>query len=229
MKQVQKPKPSEFDKIWKLFMENRKQMQETDRQMQETDRRMQETDRQMQETDRRMQKTDRQMQETKRILQEASRIVKETGIQMKDTDRKLNKFIGKTGGQWGALGENLVKGNLAKRLKEKGIAVERALTRIRTPQAEFDIIVVNGKEVVVVEVKCTLDPSDVDEFVEKMKKFTTSMPEYKDKNIYGALAFLINSNRNAEKKAEKQGFFVIQATGDVLITNKKNFKPKTFH
>ena len=214
MKQVQKNKLSEFDKIWKLFMENREQMKETKLLVQENIRGLkllkesgQETDRQMQETDRRMQETDRRMQET---------------------DRKLNKFIGQTGNRWGALGENLVEGNLAKRLKEKGIIVEKALTRIRTPQAEFDIIVVNGKEAVVVEVRCTLDPSDVDEFVEKMQKFKTIMPEYKDKTVYGAMAFLMNVNRHSDIRAEKQGFFVIKATGDVVITNKKDFKPKVF-
>ena len=178
--QEQKSYISEFDKIWKLMMENREQMKETDR-------------------------------------------------RMRETDKKLNKFIGETGNRWGALGENLVEGNLAKRLKEKGIVVEKAFTRVRTPQGEFDIIVVNGKEVVVVEVRCTLDPSDVDEFVEKMQKFKTIMPEYKDKTIYGAMAFLMNVSRNSDTKAEKQGFFVIKATGDVVITNKKNFKPKVFH
>ena len=192
--QEQKSSSHEFDKIWKLMMENREQMKETDRRMQETDR-----------------------------------IVKETSLQMKETDKKLNKFIGETGNRWGALGENLVEGNLAKRLKEKGIIVEKAFTRVRAPQGEFDIIVVNGKEIVVVEVRCTLDPSDVDEFVEKMQRFKMIMPEYKDKTIYGAMAFLMNVNRNSDAKAEKQGFFVIKATGDVVITNKKNFKPKIFH
>ena len=224
--QEQKSSGHDFDQIWKLMMENRKQMKETDRQMQETDRRMQETDRRMQETDRRMQETDRIVKETSLQMKETDRQLKTS---MAETDKKLNKFIGETGNRWGALGENLVEGNLAKRLKEKGIVVEKALTRVRTPQGEFDIIAVNGKEVVVVEVRCTLDPSDVDEFVEKMKKFKTIMPEYKDKNIYGAMAFLMNVSRNSDTKAEKQGFFVIKATGDVVITNKKNFKPKVFH
>ena len=210
--QEQKSSNREFDKIWKLMMENREQMKETDRRMQETDRRMQETDRIVKETSLQMKETDRQLKAS-----------------MAETDKKLNKFIGETGNRWGALGENLVEGNLAKRLKEKGIIVEKAFTRVRAPQGEFDIIVVNGKEVVVVEVRCTLDPSDVDEFVEKMQRFKMIMPEYKDKTIYGAMAFLMNVNRNSDTKAEKQGFFVIKATGDVVITNKKSFKPKVFH
>ena len=208
MAQEQKTQLSEFDKIWKLMMENREQMKETDRQMKETDRQMKETDRQMKETDRQVQETSRQM---------------------KETDKKLNKFMGETGNRWGALGENLVEGNLAKRLKEKGFEVEGVLTRLRKRGHEFDIVAVNGKEIVVVEVKATLDPSDVDEFVEKLIQFKTLWPAFKDCTIYGAMAFLINVNRQADARAEKEGFFVIKATGDVIIQNKEKFKPKIFH
>ena len=169
-----------------------------------------------------MKKTDQQMQETDRRMQETDR-------QMRETDKKLNKFMGETGNRWGALGENLVEGNLAKRLKEKGFEVEGALTRLRKKGQEFDIVAVNGNEIVVVEVKATLDPSDVDEFVEKLKQFKTLWPAFKDCTIYGAMAFLINVNRQADARAEKEGFFVIKATGDVIIQNKEKFKPKVFH
>ena len=210
--QEQKSSSHDFDKIWKLMMENREQMKETDRIVKETSLQMKETDRLIRETDRQLKAN-----------------MAETDRQMKETDKKLNKFIGETGNRWGALGENLVEGNLAKKLKERGIAVEKAFTRMKAPQGEFDIIVINGKEIVVVEVRCTLDPSDVNEFVEKMKKFKMIMPEYKDKTVYGAMAFLMNVSRNSDTKAEKQGFFVIKATGDVIIQNKENFKPKVFH
>ena len=189
--QEQKSSSHDFDKIWKLMMENREQMKETDRQLKAS----------MAETDR----------------------------QMKETDKKLNKFIGETGNRWGALGENLVEGNLAKKLKEKGFEVEGVLTQLRKRGHEFDIVAVNGKEIVVVEVKATLDPSDVDEFVEKLNQFKTLWPTFKDCTIYGAVAFLINVNRQADVLAEKKGFFVIKATGDVIIQNKEKFKPKIFH
>jgi len=146
----------------------------------------------------------------------------------RETDRKLNKFIGETGNRWGALDENLVKGNLAKRLNEQGIKVEQVMTHLKNDSAEFDIVAINGREVVVVEVRATLDPSDVDEFVEKMNKFKIWWPIFKEKVVYGAMAFLINVSRKADVRAERCGFFVISATGDVVIKNKKNFKPRVF-
>ena len=154
--------------------------------------------------------------------------MKKTDEQMKKTDIRINTMIGDFGNRWGKLGENLVKGNLAKRLKERGIKVERVITNAKHKSSEFDIIAINGKEVVVVEVKATLDPSDVNEFKDDIEQFKVWWPEFKDKTIYGAMAFLIRANKQADNLAQKQGFFVISATGDVIIQNKEDFKPKVF-
>ena len=153
---------------------------------------------------------------------------KETDEQMKRTDIKIDKFIGDSGNCWGKLEENLVKGSLAQRLNERGIKVERVITNAKYGDSEFDIIAINGKEIVVLEVKATLDPFDVDKFTEDIQKFKILWPEFKDKTIYGAMAFLIRTNKQADSLAQKQGFFVIEATGDVIIQNKKDFKPKVF-
>ena len=166
--------------------------------------------------------------EIKKNLKELSASQKETDRQMKETDKKLRAYIGDSGNRWGKLGENLVKGHLAQRLNEKGIQVERVITNLKNRFSEFDLVVINGKEVVVVEVKATLDPSDVEEFTEDIAKFKTWWPEFKNKKIYGAMAFLIKANKQANHLAQKRGFFVIEATGDVIIQNKEAFKPKSF-
>ena len=154
---------------------------------------------------------------------------KETDEQMKKTDIRIDKIIGDFGNRWGKLGENLIKGSLVQRLNDRGIKVERVITNAKNSSSEFDIIAINGTETVVVEVKATLDPSDVRKFTESIKQFKTLWPEFKDKTIYGAMAFLIRANRQADGLAQKQGFFVISATGDVIIQNKKDFQPKVFN
>ena len=166
--------------------------------------------------------------EAKQEMKEIRISQKDTDEQMKRTDIKIDKIIGDSGNRWGKLGEDLVKGSLAQRLNERGIKVERVITNAKYGNSEFDIIAINGKEVVVLEVKATLDPSDVDKFTEDIKKFKILWPEFKDKTIYGAMAFLIRSNKQADSLAQKKGFFVIEATGDVIIQNKKDFKPKVF-
>ena len=154
---------------------------------------------------------------------------KETDEQMKKTDIRIDKIIGDFGNRWGKLGENLIKGSLVQRLNDRGIKVERVITNAKNSSSEFDIIAINGTETVVVEVKATLDPSDVQKFTESIKQFKTLWPEFKGKTIYGAMAFLIRANRQADGLAQKQGFFVISATGDVIIQNKKDFQPKVFN
>ena len=189
------------DEIWSLIKETQENLKELSVSQKETDKQIKKTDEQMKRTDE----------------------------QMKRTDIRIDKIVGDFGNRWGKLGENLVKGNLVKRLNERGIKVERVITNAKSGDSEFDIIAINGTEVVVVEVKATMDPSDVDQFTKSIEKFKVLWPEFKEKTIYGAIAFLIKANRQAEEMAEDQGFFVISATGDVIIKNPKDFKPKVFN
>ena len=176
--------------------------------------------------------TNKQLKETgkqiKALSAETNKKIKETTEQMNRTDIRINKVVGDFGNRWGKLGENLVKGSLIQRLKERGIEVERVITNAKIGSAEYDIIAINGAEIVVVEVKATLDPLDVQRFTKSIERFKFLWPEFKDKTVYGAMAFLIKANRSADEIARKQGFFVIEATGDIIIQNEEDFKPKTF-
>lgn len=165
----------------------------------------------MQETDRRMQETDRRMQET---------------------DRRLKKAESLFTSQWGKLMESLVEGDLVPLLKERGIAVEgtaeRSVRRRNGGHFEIDILAVNGAEVVVVEVKTTLRPKDVTRFLKKLSEFVEWFPEYRERRIYGAVAYL-RSDGSVTAHAERQGLFVIRATGNsATIVNAPDFKPRAF-
>ena len=93
---------------------------------------------------------------------------------------------------------------------------------------EFDIIAVNGIEVVAVEVKTVLNPKEVNRFLETLQSFKLYFPDYKNKIVYAAVAYLKSENK-AHFVAEEKGLFVIRATGDsASIINKKDFKPKSF-
>jgi hypothetical protein len=156
----------------------------------------------------------------------------ETSKMFEQTDKKINKLEALFTSQWGKLVESLVEGDLIKLLKEKGIGVERTLQRVRGNHEgmnyEYDIIAVNGSEIVIVEVKTTLRTQDVTDFHEKLWKAKTYMREYQDRKIYGGVAF-IQSEGASDRMAEKQGFFVIKATGSSSsIVNQEGFKPNAF-
>ena len=242
------------DEIWSIIRETQKNIKELSLSQKETDEQIKrfsaelslsqkETDEQIKrfsvelslsqkETDEQIKRFSAELslsrKETDQSIKEVGEKIKQTSEQMDRTDIRINKVVGDFGNRWGKLGENLVKGNLTQRLNERGIVVEKVITNAKYKDFEFDIIAINGKEVVVVEVKATLDPSDVDLFLDKMKRFKELWSEFKEKRVYGAMAFLIKVNKRADSLAEKKGFFVISATGDVLIQNSKDFKPKVF-
>ena len=224
------------DEIWSLIKETNKQIKtlssETDKQIKTLSSETDKLSASQKETDKQIKtlssETDKLSASQKETYKQIRALFFETDKQMKRTDKKIDKIIGDSGNQWGKLGENLVKGSLVQRLKERGIKVERVITNAKNEESEFDIIAINGKEVVVVEVKASLDPLDVDKFVKSIEKFKIWWPEFKEKTVYGAMAFLIRANKQASSLAKKQGFFVIEATGDLIIQNEKDFKPKAF-
>ena len=205
-------KPATFEQVWRMF-------QETDKMLSEK----------FEETDKQFKETDKQFKETDRILTEK---FKETREMFKDTDKKIKELSKLFTTQWGKLVESLVEGDLVNVLNKWGINVERTLQRVKGNRNgesfEFDIIAVNGEEIVIVEVKTTLRVKDVNWFKEKLFKAKQFMPEYKEKKIYGAVAF-ITAEGASDRMAENLGLFVIKATGNSsAIVNKNDFKPKAF-
>ena len=193
--------PLSFEKVWLMF-------QETDKKFKETDEKFKETDKKFQETD--------------RLLSE----------KFKETDKKLNKLERLFTSQWGKLVESLVEGDILTLLNQRGIKVTDTLKRragLRDGvNYEFDIIAINGTEIVIVEVKTTLRSEDIRQFLDKLKQAKKWMPEYSDKKVFGAVAF-ISEDAGTATMAEKNGLFVIRATGDsASIVNTKSFVPKAW-
>ena len=190
---------STLDEVWKLFKETREQI--------------------------------------KNLSIELSASRKEADRRMKETDRQIQKIGGGFNRRWGALVESLVEGKLVKILQARGIDIMRTHSRSETQwkkpdgtleKREFDIIAANGTEVVAVEVKTTLTQKDVKFFMETLENFRNYFPRYLSETVYGAVAYLKSENE-AHAFAEKQGLFIIKATGDsASIVNAEDFKPKAF-
>ncbi len=217
--------------------ETSQQMKETSQQMKETSQQMKETSQQMKETDRRLDKmtrdSDRQMKETDRRLDKMTR---DSDRQMKEADQRLDKSLNRMQGRfdnrWGDFMESLVEGDLVALLQRRDILVDRIHPRPygkrNGEDFEFDIVAINGVEVVVVEVKTTLCAADIKHFLKKLLKYTYYEPEHRGKTIYGAMAYL-KTSKAAKTHAERQGLFVIRATGDsASIVNEEGFVPRVF-
>ena len=167
------------------------------------------------------------IQELRDLDRELKQSKKETEQMFRATDRKLNKLIYSFEDQWGRLIESLVEGGLVVLMKSRGIDVHRTSIRVtgdyKGKQYEFDIIANNGTEIVIVEVKSGLNVKKVKEFLEELSHVKIWLHEYKDYKVYGAVAFL-KSNEESIKFAERNGLFVIKATGDSSrIINQEDF------
>lgn len=171
----------------------------------------------------RIKETDRQLRETDKRLEK----------RFKETDKKIKELANLFTTQWGKLVEALLSPGTLKIFKEWGIKVEVKTRNVEVEDekgrvvVEYDILLLNKEEVVVIEVKTTVRVSDVKEFIEeKLSKFKEYLPTYADKRVYGAIAGL-NFEEDSDKFAYRQGLFVLKASGGIVkIANDKNFKPK---
>ena len=196
--------PATPEKIWATLdriAESQKELGESQRDF----------DKKMKKLRKRMRKTDRQIEKTDR--------------QLKETDRRFNS-------QWGKLMESLVEGDLVKLLQGRGITVKSTYTqshgRRNGEHYEFDILAINGEEVVVVEVKTTLRSEDVNHFLAKLDRFRVYEPHFTGLRVYGAVAYL-KTDPSVIRQAERRGLFVIRATGSsASIVNEKGFVPRVF-
>ena len=200
--------PATPEEVWAILRSVSTKQQELSRLQEETDRQMKETDRQMKETDEQMKETDRRI------------------------DKRMKKLEYMFTDQWGKLMESLVEGDLVPLLHTRKIDVLSTLTnvkgRLNEEHFEYDILAVNTRVVVVVEVKTTLHIRHVKHFLRKLERFTEHQPVFQGKQIYGAMAYL-RVPQGADVYAERRGLFVIRATGSsASITNQEDFQPRVF-
>ena len=222
-----------FEKIWATLDRITEKQEKAALEMEELrEKEKLEAERRREEYERRKKADERRQKEDERRQKEDERRQKEDERRQERADKRMKKLEGLFTTQWGALIESLVEGDLVPLLQKRNIAVTHTLTpvsgRHNGESYEFDILAANGEEVVLVEVKTTLRPEDVPHFLRKLDKFTVYVPAYHGKKIYGAVAYL-KADKSVQVHAERQGLFVIRATGSsASIVNEKEFVPRVF-
>mgnify|MGYP006293474815 CR=1 FL=1 len=176
--------------------------------------------------------TEKQFRDTDKKFQETDKKFQETDKKFAETDRRMKEIQAMFTSQWGRLIETLVEGDLVKLLNERGINVVETSTRVKGnyegKSYEFDIIAQNGQEVVVVEVKTTLKPDDVKDFLDKLDHFKIWRKAWQDNKVFGAMAFL-QAHAGSERMVMNKGLFAIRATGgSASIINTDDFEPHIY-
>jgi len=208
-----------------FFKEVREMFKETAAGFKEIEARFKETEVRFKETDAKFKETDASFEKSSIELEKVRKLIEANGKQIKKTESMFTS-------QWGKLIESLVNGKAVELFNQKGILVERTSTRqkgnYKGENYEFDIIAHNGNEIVIIEVKSTLNVKHIIKFKEQLKNTKVWLSEYKTHTVYGAIAYL-NADEQSPTFAENQGLWVIRATGDsASIINQPAFKPKVF-
>ncbi len=172
--------------------------------------------------------TDKKFQETARRFQETDRRFKETDKKFRETDKK----IGALGNRLGQFEEEMVKPGAVALFRERGIDVHSTAQNMSWSDGksgiEIDLVVQNGKEVVLVECKSELSVDDVNEHLKRVEKFKNYFPAYKDNKVMGAMAAMVIPESVA-RYAYQKGMFVLAQKGEFMkILNDEKFNAKVW-
>jgi isopentenyl diphosphate isomerase/L-lactate dehydrogenase-like FMN-dependent dehydrogenase len=80
-------------------------------------------------------------------------------------------------------------------------------------QDEYDIVMVNGTTVAIIEVKLHYHPNDIEKLLNKVKTFRVLFPEYKDYKVMLGLASK-TFKRSDIARANELGIGLIEENGD---------------
>jgi len=168
-------------------------------------------------------------------LQETDRMIKELTESQKETDRiaKGSAYeIGKLNKRMGEVVEFMVAPNLCEKFREFGFNFSESSQRKQvTDKAnkisfEIDVFLENYSKAMLVEVKTTPTTEDVKDHVKRLEKMRKYADLHGNKRTFlGAVAGVVIKD-NVKKYVLKQGFFVIEPSGDGFNITSPNGQPK---
>jgi len=182
-----------------------------------------ETDKQIKETNEQLKKTDEQLKKTDEQL-------KRTDEQLKRTDEKVNRIaslVGNLANNQGDVAEEYFVNSLEESLRVGEINFDFLVPNFKAKRgrnilAEYDILLVNGESVAIVEVKYKAHLNDLDKLPKKIEQLKR-LPQYKGYKVYAGIATFFATDELIAK-AKELGFFILQRRGEVIVTHSKNLK-----
>jgi hypothetical protein len=221
-----------FERTEAQFAEFQKEAErrnvEAERRNVEAERRSAEADRRNAEADRRNAEAEQRNAEADRRSAEADRTMEELKKQVQATTEAVNNLTTR----WGRFVEEMVEPAVVQLFQERGIDVTQTMSRLKSKRPgaamEIDILAVNGSELVAVECKSRLSKDDVDDFLDRLQRFKLAFPQFRDFQVYGAVAG-IEIDQGIDSYAYRRGLFVIKQSGEtVKIINDVQFQPVGF-
>ena len=162
--------------------------------------------------------SDEQMKKTDEQLRQTDEKMKET----QETLKRVTKLVGNISNNQGDIAEEFFYNSLADKPSLAGINydfIDKNVTRRKDKiEDEYDILLVNGKDIAIIETKYKAHQKDIDRLInKKYENFKKLYPEYKDYNHHlGLASFYINDD--VKDKALNNNVILLQRKGDIVET-----------
>jgi len=195
----------------------------TDAQIAKTDAQLAQTDAQLAKTDAQLAKTDAQLAKTDAQLAKTDAQLAKTNAQLGKTDKTLKEALRQLGGigqSQGEVAEEYFYNALEEKKEINAIhfdaIAQNFYNKVGDIEGEYDIVLINGKSVAIVETKYKLKDEDVVHLLNKqIPNFKILFPMYKEHQLYAGIAgFKIP--KATQEKAIKNGLFVLKRKGEVM-------------
>jgi len=205
-----------FESVWATLDRIALQQAENNRFLTEkfaaTDRLIAETGRQVERTRQQVEKTDRQVAKTSRQIAKTDKLV--GGISTNNGLFAEEYFYNSL-----RKGKPILMGEKFDKLIKSEIMVDEK----NKTKGELDIILINGKALIIIEVKFRVRDKHVEEVMKKIKPFRKRFPEYQNHKVYLGLASMV-FDEDIENKCKENGIAVIKQEGDSVFIHDENLK-----
>ena len=222
MNTTQHPTAPTFESVWALLQENAQQQRENERFLKE---RFAESDRQRRENERILTE---KFAETDRLIKESREKSEKDRI---DYERRMKNFE-KTMGSWannhGSFAEeyffNAFEEGEQNFFGEKFNDIKARIKGIKKgSENEYDILLINGKCVCIIEVKFKAREDIVPQVLRKAETLRVNYPDFEHHKIYLGLAAM-SFFPGIEEECKKEGIAIIKQVGDTVVIDDGHLK-----
>jgi hypothetical protein len=213
------PKGVTPDEVWAVLRDVAERQKAFDQQLQESKA---EFDRLIQES--------RKESEQQKI--EFDRKMQESNLRFEREMKEYNRRFGDVTKRFGEVVEYMIAPNLRDKFREMGLTFQMTTNNKDISDyeheifLEVDVFLENSKKAMLVEVKTKLTTEDVKEHIDRLEKMRQYADLHEDKRSFlGAVAGVVMTNY-VKNYALKQGFYVIEPSGETFNITSPNGNPK---
>ncbi|MDR1256694.1 MAG: hypothetical protein LBJ86_02995 [Spirochaetaceae bacterium] len=236
---IKLPPAKSFEEIWAIIQESNELRKETEKLMKENAEQLKESREWRKETEKLMKENAEQLTkngdwrtENEKMIKESAewrkeieKMMKETDKRMKETDRLIKengRQLGDVHNRVGELVEHIILPNILKKVEPLNFKFKHVRKRFKFTDknyrviAEADILLINGEDIMIIEVKTVLKVKDVDDHLKRLERIKReAFPPDESRRFIGCVAGAV-ADETVKNYAHKKGLYVLEQSGDTL-------------